>query len=257
MALLVIPLLTVVGISGSHQSARPAGFLADVEWSGAVLQIDPRKLTIAVDINTIAGSYCFDSGLPDLRPVVSETATKVSIRARAFRPSNPSPTQSVPAGAVLACSGRGYRPVTVTVQLEQPLGTRSLLDAKTGTRHPVFEAGTLPTPSWLPAGYVDRIIRWQDDSPQGGVMQEYDGPDGLLRVGRGPESPTTSSDKVLTTAKVLGHPAKVFTYNAAPNVICVVWNDSEYWWSICSVGANPPRASLSAKELLRIANSMR
>lgn len=255
VALLVIPLLTVVGISGSHQSAtRPAGFLGDADWIGAVLQTDPRMLTIAVNINETPN--CLDNRLPDVRPVVSETTTKVTIRAQAFRPSPPSPTPTLPAGVVPVCALPGYRPMPVTVRLKQPLGTRSLIDAKTGIRHPVLDASTLLTPSWLPAGYVDLGFQWQTDSPQA-VVREYDGPGGRLRVGRSPKSAAWSGEKTLTTATVLGHPARVFTYDTASKVRCVAWDDSEYSWSICSDGVEPPKASLSTEDVLRIAKSMR
>jgi len=258
VALLVIPLLTVVGISGSLQSAHhPAGYLGDFAWNGAVLNKDPRTLTIAVDINRIR-DYCLDDGLPAVRAVVSETATKVTIRAQAFEPSHPSPTPSVPPGTVLACSLRGYRPVMVTVRLEQPLGTRSLLDAKTGARHQVVDASKVPAPSWLPAGYVDLgFQRYDDDSDQ--VLHRYDAGKAELRVVRGHGFPAPANERGVTTATVLGQPAKVTAPSkGVTNEACVIWDDSEYSWSICSVGGpavhDPP---LSAAELLRIANSLR
>jgi hypothetical protein len=259
VALLVIPLLTVVGISGSHRSAtHPAGFLGDLDWTGAVLQNDPRMLTIAVDINKTP-NYCLDYGLPDVRAMASETATRVIIRAHALRPSHPSPTPSVPAGAGLACSGRGYSPVTVTVQLEQPLGTRSLIDAKTGIQRPVLEASTLLTPSWLPAGYVDLGFQWQDDNPKSQVLHRYGKGGAELWVVRGYEFPAPAPDeRVLSTGTVLGHPAKVTAQAISPGVACMTWKDSKYSWLICSRGvAGAQHAPLSAGELLRIGNSMR
>lgn len=255
VALLVVPLVTVVGISGLHQSAtHQAGYLADLNWIGAVLQTDPTVLTIGVDVN--ATPYCLDNGLPDMRPVVTETATKVTIRARAFRPLHPSPTPTVPPGTVIACSLRGYMPMSVTVRLERPLGTRSLIDAKARVQRPVLDASTLLAPSWLPAGYADKGFRWRTDSPQS-VAHEFDGPAGLLQVRRTPQSPW-EGEKVLVTATVLGHPGRVFTLDNSPNLRCVAWIDSGSTWSICSEGAlEPPRPTVSVAELLRIANSMR
>lgn len=255
VALLAIPLVTVVGISGTHRSAtHPAGYLGDLDWIGAVLQTEPSVLTIAVDVN--AAPYCLDKGLLDVRPVVSETATRVTIRAQAFRPSHSSPTPSASPGTVRVCASGGYPPRSVTVRLERPLGTRSLLDAKTGIRHPVLEASTLLTPSWLPADYVDLGFRWRSDSPLA-VEHQYDGPGGVLRVARGEKTLAWSGEKVLTTATVLGHPARVFTYPTALRVRCVAWDDSEYSWSICSDGVEPPQVSLSTEDVLRVAKSMR
>ena len=255
VALLVIPLVTVVGISGSHQSAtRPAGFLGEVGWSGAVLQTDPTMLTIGVDVN--ATPYC---GLPDVRTVVSETAGKVSIRAQVFRPSHASPTPSVPPGVALVCMTPGHPPVTVTVRLKQPLGTRSLIDAKTGIRHPVLDASTLLAPSWLPAGYVDLGFEWEEDNPKGQVLHRYGKGGAELRVVRGYEFPAPAADeRVVSTGTVLGHPAKVTAQASSPNGACVTWKDSKYSWLICSWGVGgAKRAPLSAGELLRVGNSMR
>ncbi|WP_408664256.1 hypothetical protein [Jatrophihabitans sp.] len=263
VALLVIPLVTVVGVSGSHQSATsptpdPAGFLGDIAWFGAVLQADHRTLSVAVYPDR--QSYCPGSQLPDLHAVVSETATTVSIRAQAFRASSPSPTPSAPAGAAPVCSDLGPMPMALTVELRQPLGSRSLLDATTGTRHLVFEASTLLTPSWLPAGYVDRIIRWEREPHDDVVVHEYHGPGkDQLFVARGPNppAPALAGETVLATGTVLGHPAKVTRYPATPTTTCAFWTDSGYSWSICSWGPDPRHSPLDAEELLRIGNSMR
>jgi|GEM_PF-2732733 len=259
-ALLAVPLVTVVGISGSHRSAthppRPAGFLGDVGWFGAVLQADHRTLTVAVYPDRPA--YCPGKQLPDLHAVVSETATTVSIRAQAFRPSSPSSMPSAPAAAA-ACSDLGPMPMAMTVELRQPLGSRRLLDALTGTRHQVFEASTLLTPSWLPAGYVDRIIRWEREF-HNAVVHEYQGPGtDQLFVARdqGLPVPATAGAKVLATGTVLGHPVKVSVYPSSPGTTCMFWTDSGYRWSICSRGPDPRRPPLDAEQLLRIGNSMR
>lgn len=262
VTLLMVPLVTVLGISGSHRSAthpapHPAGFLGDIAWFGAVLQADHRTLTVAVYPDRT--NYCPDKQLPDLHAVVSETATTVSIRAQAFRPSSPSSTPSASAGAAPVCSELGPMPMPLTVRLRQPLGSRSLLDAMTSTSHRVFEASTLLTPSWLPAGYVDRIIRWEREADDV-VVHEYHGPGrDRLFVARDQvhPAPASGSEKVLATGTVLGHPAKVSVFPSTPNVACAFWTDSGYSWSICSWGADARHPPLDAEELLRIGNSMR
>jgi hypothetical protein len=260
IALLVIPLVTVVAVQGPQRSptaTHAPGFLGRVDWSSAVLQIDGRTVTVAAEVDRTP-NYCLDFGVPALHGVVSETARRVTITVQAFRPIHPSPTPSVPPGAVLGCSAVGHRPVQVSVALGQPLGNRTLIDSTTGTRHRVFEASSLPAPSYLPAGYVDQGISWREDISQSQVLHDYIAPGGELRVVRGHGDTTPPDQQMVTTGTVLGHPAQVTRNSYPPIRSCVVWNDPEYSWAICSV--EPPgarRAPLGAADLLRIGNSMR
>jgi hypothetical protein len=267
--LLVIPLATVLSIRGSHRSPAPAashpsgthpsstttnsppdGLLGDVEWSSPVLQIDGRTMTVAVDVNRTP-HYCLDYGQPDLRGVTSENSTTVTITVRAYPPSNPLPMPTPAPGTVLGCSEIGHPPVPLSVKLSQPLGDRALIDGTTGTRYSVLKASTLPAPSYLPAGYVDKGVQWYDHVPPFQVVHAYlNGLEGL-RLIRSQGLLTAPGERVLTTGTVLGHPAKVAESNSYGT--CAAWSDPAYSWSLCSTGILP----LSAGELLRIANSIR
>lgn len=261
--LLVIPLATVAGTHHSHKPSAPAtnrsiGYLGNIDWADAVLLADGRTMTISADINHTP-EICLDYGLPNTRAVVSETATAVTITVQAFRPSHPSPTPSVQPGSVLGCSAVGYLAPPLTIRLSQPLGSRTLIDATTGHHHPVLRASTLLTPTYLPAGYVDQGIQWHEELQQPQVLHDYTGPGVELRVVRGYGFRAESDQQTLGTGTVLGHPAKVIQNTNLPGRICVLWDDPEYSWSICSDSHTPGarRAPLDAAELLRIGNSMR
>ncbi len=261
VVLLVIPLATVLAVQHRpHRSPAPsashsAGLLGTVDWSDAVLQADGRTITIAVDINRTP-NFCLDYGLPTTRAVVSETATTVSITAQVFRPSHPSPTPSVPPGSVLGCSAVGHQALPLDVQLRQPLGSRTLIDTTTGSHHPVLRASTLAKPSYLPSGYVRQSVQWHEETPHSQVLQDYTGPAGTFLVVRHYGFNAEQYKPVLATGTVLGYPAKVIGNSSRPSERCVLWNDPEYFWSLCSM-PNLGSTPLDAAELLRIGNSMR
>lgn len=260
VALLLIPLATVMSVHRSHRAPAanqltkpPSDLLGDVPWSLPILQTDGKAVTIAVNVNRVE---CATAGSPILRGVESETATTVTITVKAYR-SGPLP--SVPPGTVLGCNMPSHLPVPLTVTLKQPLGDRALIDAATGIRQPLtLAASTVPAPSYLPAGYVDRGFRWQDvffPHPTQ-ALHEYTGPGPELDLVRGHGHPMYSTgDRTLGTGYVLGHPAKLLRSDAfGADGTCLDWSDSEYWWSLCSRSDTSP---LSASELLRIGNSIR
>jgi hypothetical protein len=248
--------------TGSHPSpstthSQPTGMLGGVEWSSPVVQSDGKTITVAVNVNRTP-DLCLDYGLPVLRGVVSETATTVSVTVQAFPPSNAVPRPTPAPGTVLGCSAIGHPPVPLSVKLDQPLGNRSLIDGTTDTSQPMLKASTVPAPTYLPAGYVDRGFRWQDaTSPNPNqALHDYSGPDGELQVvrGRGPD-PFSPYDPLMIIGEVLGHPARLV--NGSPSGTCLTWRDSEYWWAVCSVGSAGGAGPLGDGELHRIGNSIR
>jgi hypothetical protein len=265
IALLVIPLATVVAVHGSHRSpaptasqptAQPIGLLGSIRWFAPILQTDGRTVTVEAYVNATP-RWCLDFGIPIVRGLVVETATTVTITAQAFRPADLSPTPSVPSGSVLGCTLIGRPPMPMSVPLKRPLGNRTLIDATSGIHYPVFLASTVPTPSYLPAGYVDRGFRWQDapSSNPNQVLHAYAGPGGELRVVRGRGQDTFSPyDPLFITGEVLGHPTRLL--KSSTSGTCLTWRDSEYWWGVCSVAATLA-SELSTAELLRIGNSIR
>jgi hypothetical protein len=261
-ALLVIPLATVVAVHDIHRSPAPAasrptapptGLLGGVEWSLPILQRDGKAVTVAVNINHVS---CVAHGTPILRGVAAETATTVAITVRAYALG---PPPSVPPGSLLGCNMPLHAPVPLTVTLKQPLGDRTLIDATTGTPQPLtLAASTVPAPSYLPAGYVDQGVRWQDDflPHPSQALHDYAGPDGELHLVRGRRSiPFSPYDPLLITAEVLGHPARLVKGSSSGT--CLTWRDSEYWWAVCSVGSAGGAGPLGDGELHRIGNSIR
>ncbi|HEU5271768.1 MAG TPA: hypothetical protein VFU36_17735 [Jatrophihabitans sp.] len=231
---------------------RPGSLLATVYWDGPVLLPDGRSIQVSADVMHLP-DYCVGAGLPALRPTVSETATSVTIRVRAYRPDQAPPSAD-------ACAASGHEPVPVIARLRQPLGRRTLMDAN-GRSVPVLDAATVPTPHYLPAGYRQIAL---GGSPATGSFRNYerfprpaDGSELVLHIDqlRSPFHPLFEEQE-LARGTVLGHPARVVQSGGKVAVQrCVTWSDQPYVWSVCSFGGNLP--DLSTAQLLRIANSLR
>ena len=233
----------------------PGSSLGNFDWSSAVLHTDDRTVTVAVNIPETLG-YC---GVPAIVGSTSEAANSVTIRTEGLRTTIWPPTSPPPLGSHYACGMPGLLPMPFTVTLKRPLGSRALIDATTGRHHRIFDASTLLSPSYLPAGYRDQGVQWFEDAKGGPATHEYAGPGGTLRVVRGGvESPFSPADEqLLATGKVLGHPAKLVRAPFSGSLVCVLWRDSHYPWQVCSEASpGSPTAPLDAGELLRIANSL-
>ena len=238
--------------SGPAATDRPGSLLATVHWDGAVLLPGGRAIQVSADVMHLP-DYCLSAGLPMLRPTVSETATTVTIRVRAYRPDPPPPSSD-------ACAASGHVPVPVIAHLRQPLGRRSLVNAA-GLPEPVFDASTVPTPSYVPAGYQQTAL---GGSPTTGSFRHYerfpwpaDGSELELHIDQYlPPRRPLPAEQELARGTVLGHPARVVQTGGKIAVQrCVTWSDQPYVWSVCTVGGNQP--DLSTAQLLRIANSLR
>lgn len=250
--------LAAVALAGCQsQRSGTAGatddrLLATVHWDGAVLLPGGRSIQVDADVMHLP-DYCLSAGLPTLRPTVSETATSVTIRVRAYRPNPPPPSSD-------ACAASGHVPVPVTAQLRQPLGRRTLVDAD-GRPEPVLDAATVPTPSYVPAGYRQTAL---GGSPTTGSFRNYerfpwpaDGSELELLIHQQlPPLRPLPEEQELARGTVLGHPARVV--QSGGNIAvqrCVTWSDRPYVWSICTAGGSRP--DVSTAQLLRIANSLR
>ncbi|HEU5270831.1 MAG TPA: hypothetical protein VFU36_12970, partial [Jatrophihabitans sp.] len=137
----------------------------------------------------------------------------------------------------------------------QPLGSRTLTDAKTGRRHPVLVAGTVPAPGFVPAGYSQPVLSWDESSPDL-VTRSYSGPnDQSLLIERRPLPDQPLYDEhVLTHGTVLGRSARVAQTGNFSDNVCAIWSDPQHVWWVCSNGQ--PTAALSPATLLRIGNSL-
>lgn len=164
----------------------------------------------------------------------------------------------------------------VTVRLDRPLGSRTLIDAATGDPVPVFDGATLLRPQWLPTGWDSRGEGaggcW---SPTSGACwsQIWGTPEsedastcvagsGYVELGQAPR--TEGSDPIVpaaevavTAATVRGVPAEVLVDPRGNGSVTVQWTEGDrsfvlYGGSACA-GAPAPTADV----VTRIADSLR
>src|SRR4051794_9287941 len=213
---------------------RGAASLGTPEWTAPILQPDGRSVTVNVDVNKLSG-YCLDDGLPTLTPSVTETSGTVRIEVRAAR--------AKPATSGHVCSSVGHIPVPVTVRLSRPLDQRNLVDGATGHRHPVLDAAGVPTPSYLPPGYGQMSLSWDETQPDI-VSRSYqrlprpaNGNDQSLLIERRPlPDQPLYNEQVLARGTVLGRPARVTKARNFDDEVCAVWTDQQHVWWVCSLG---------------------
>ena len=246
--------------SGSHHATTsqaetgqpPPGALGAVDWTAPVLQPD-GSVTVFANINATP-NYCLADGVPRLTATAEDTGSTVKITVWAFKPA--SSTATATAGSSAAC-----RPITRPVQpvstapLHPSLGSRTLTDAKTGHRHPVLVASTVPVPSYVPPGYGQPILSWDETLPDL-TTRSYSGPAGqslLIERRPLPDQPLYN-EKVLARGTVLGRPARVAQTGNFSDNVCAIWSDPQHVWWVCSNGS--PQAALSPAQLLRIGNSL-
>jgi len=223
----------------------PPGSLGVIDWTAPVLEPD-GAITVYADVDATP-NYCLTDGVPRLQPAVAENAGQLTVTVTAYRPANR------PSGK--ACSSIGHAPVPVTVRSTQPLGSRTLVDAATGRRHPVLAAASMPDAGYLPAGYREQPLTWDENSPDI-VTRDFAGPSGqslILERRPLPDQPMYN-EQVLARGPVLGHPARVAQTRNFPDNVCAMWSDAQHVWWVCSQGG--PRAALSPAVLLRIGNSV-
>ena len=264
-ALLVALVLAVSGCqhggSGGHGSAssarvtpahKPAGALGALDWTAPVLQPD-GSVTVFADVDATP-NYCIIDGLPQLTADTEETGQTVTVTVWALPPApaaaTPHPKRSGP------CPTVGHAPVPVsTGPLRQPLGSRALLDASTGHRHPALTASTVATPGYVPAGYSQPVLSWDESSPDL-ITRSYQGANGqslLIERRPLPDQPMYA-EQLLAHGTVLGRPARVVQSGNFDDNVCAIWTDAQHVWWVCSNGQ--PRAALSPATLLRIGNSL-
>jgi hypothetical protein len=242
--------------SGPAHAADDRGVGASLgtpDWIAPILQPDGRSVTVNVDVNTLSG-YCLDDGLPALTPKVTETSATVRIQVRASRVK--------PASSGNTCSSVGHIPVPLTVRLSRPLDQRSLVDAATGHRHQVLDAAGVLTPSYLPPGYGQMALGW-DETQADIVSRSYqrlpraaDGNDQSLLIERRPlPDQPLYNEQVLARGTVLGRAARVAKTGNFDDEVCAIWSDQQHVWWVCSLGS--PKAALDPAQLLRIGNSIR
>ncbi len=267
LAGLAVAVVLVAGVgswqlsrSGSHQGKpaqagtgqAPAGALGAIDWADAVAEPD-GSVTVFADVNATP-NYCLANGVPRLTAVADETGSVVKITVWAF----PSDSSSASANA---SGSPACRPVTrpsvpvSTAPLHQPLGSRTLTDAKTGHRHQPLLASSVLTPGYVPPGYGQPVLSWDETLPDVNT-RSYTGPNGQsLLVERRPlPDQPLYNEKVLARGTVLGRPARVAQTGTFSDNVCAIWSDPQHVWWVCSNGE--PQAALSPATLLRIGNSL-
>lgn len=229
----------------------PAGALGAVDWTAPVLQPD-GSITVFANVDATP-SYCLADGVPRLTAAAEESGSTVQLTVWAFKPTG---------GPASSSSSAACRPITrppvpvTTAPLRQPLGSRALTDAKTGHRHPVLVASSVPSPGFVPAGYGQPTLSWDESLPDV-VTRSYQANNGqsLLIERRSLPDQPLYNEQVLDRGTVLGRPTRVAQSGGFDDQVCAIWSDQHYVWWVCSNGG--PKAALAPAVLLRIGNSLR
>jgi hypothetical protein len=244
--------------NATGQPAAPAGALGAVDWTAPVLQPD-GSVTVYADVDATP-NYCLADGVPRLTATATDSGREVRITVWAFRPVN-SASSSSAASSSAASSSASCRPITrpvvpvSTAPLGRPLGSRTLTDTKTGRSHSVLTASSVPAPGFVPAGYGQPELSWDESAPDL-VTRSYTGPNGqsvLIERRPLPDQPMFD-EKRLASGSVLGHPARVVQSGNFADNVCAIWSDPAHVWWVCSNGE--PAAALTPATLLRIGNSL-
>jgi hypothetical protein len=171
------------------------------------------------------------------------------------------PIVTTPQGEV-ACPAVGLPPKRLKIILAQPLGTRSLVDAKGGATQPVLDPASVLKPGYLPAGYTGGQATWADvikGLAQGSTQRNYGGPGGNLTVTMGSAGLNRSLGHVVEHTTVRGHPATVSYDSGFAQDILIAWSEdathAATLYQVSHYDKNHP--ALSVAELVRIAQSLR
>ena len=117
-------------------------------WNAARTSADGRSILLV-----FTGGAEFDPADPctnQYRADVDEADSAVTIGLVAIEPPDRLPQ---PADTEIACAALGY-PRELTVDLDEPLGERQLIDARTGITRPPFDGAGLLHPGWIPDGWI-------------------------------------------------------------------------------------------------------
>ncbi|MFC4518236.1 hypothetical protein [Streptomyces ehimensis] len=148
----------------------------------------------------------------------------------------------------------------VSTTLNEPLGTRQLVDAGTGATITPFGAAQLVAPHYLPQGYAQTDEIYEEPSAERCAPSPFnrtDTPSWTRFYQKGSTRPSLAIAQVTkpapddgrdTPASVDGHPAHLREQGSAH---CLTWSNGKY--SITVLSRDP---QLPTAELLRIANQL-
>lgn len=232
--------VTEKGVVYRVHAVSPTAFTPDTS--------DPQAVTIYV----FQGQPGASPGCVELRPsthVDRENSRTVVISTFSYGIPDPGPRSC----SYFTTKGGPKVHAALRLRLPSPLGTRQLIDAKSGKPIGVVGAQQPPTPQYVPAGYTQTLTHASspDDDSFIGIRQFVHGRS-TLTITIQSATAATQSGKTVDHTEVAGVPAVVTdgTYER-----CVTWTDSAALVrAVCS--GNSPAQFLSSHELIRVANSL-
>lgn len=124
-----------------------------VPWGAPISYPSDRSVVYVYADNDALDAVANVCGVQaDRARVVQETSASVTIRVLGY-------AKPLPDGVF--CAGVGHSPVPVAVHLQQPLGSRKLVDAS-GKSHRVLDAATVPMPHSVPAACTPQPLEWSE-----------------------------------------------------------------------------------------------
>jgi hypothetical protein len=228
-------------------------FAGIVPWGNPVTYArDPNVVYVFAD-NGRAQLTIRTCGITTDRAFSHETATSVRVTVAGY--ANP-----VPAGG--SCGGPEQAPVAVRIQLQGPLGGRTLID-NAGNPHRILNADAVPTPAAVSAQCSPIPLVWTERT---GIAQRgWSGPSNRcdMRLTYGPADVMARlfppSGRPSGSISISGRTAEIWTYrtqNPPRFNRMLIWSPSPGHQLQLSTGAYHPAEALSYERLLRIARSV-
>lgn len=188
------------------------------------------------------------SELSPLARVADQNANAVVVAAFAYRKPSTGKVGCVSIRSVN--SPPAY--AKLTLHLREPLGSRMLIDAKTGRVIAIAERQLPPTPSYMPTGYQQSLVEPFDASSDFLAIRQYHAGDRTLEIRLRSATAWAQDGTVVDKLDVAGHTATVTDQSYER---CLTWSDSDNLIrEVCSLATTSNY--LSADQLLRIADSL-
>jgi hypothetical protein len=141
---------------------------------------------------------------------------------------------------------------TLTVHLHDALGSRELLDVKTGRAIGIAHFQRPPTPSYVPPGYRQSLVDPFDAGSDFVAIRQYQAGTRTIEIRAQSATAWAQDGTVVDRIDVAGHRA---TITDARYGRCVTWTGSDALvLEVCA--SSPHGGDLSADELARIARSL-
>lgn len=207
----VAPFVVVAG--------RPVPYDRPQAWTSASISArTSRALSVFAAGSTDAGGdYC---GEPVLRFRVTETPKEVAVLVANYQ---------APAGLTTGCAGVGYSAAPNLVRLQQPLGTRTVVDASTGHAVGLLIGSEHPNLPATPHGMTATPLAQQE--PSGPVSRNWfvKGDFDTAAISVSDQAPASVRNdgpygRVALQAEIRGTPATVYQdVGGAPGAWFVQW----------------------------------